>query len=58
MFRIRLDNDDLILDYVSGKIRRIFIGILPVDRIKVEVNHYDSTRGRIIFRRRNKDSKD
>lgn len=27
-------------------------------RIKVEVNRYDSTRGRIIFRRRNKDSKD
>nr|YP_010158208.1 translation initiation factor 1 [Cyrtophyllum fragrans]QRG30307.1 translation initiation factor 1 [Cyrtophyllum fragrans] len=49
MFRIRLDNDDLILGYVSGKIRRSFIRILPGDRVKVEVSRYDSTRGRIIF---------
>nr|QXI83667.1 translation initiation factor 1 [Kuepferia decorata] len=56
MFRIGLDNDDLIL--VSGKIRRRFIRILPGDRIKVKVSHYDSTRGRFIFRLRNKDSKD
>nr|YP_010169657.1 translation initiation factor 1 [Swertia nervosa]QRZ59479.1 translation initiation factor 1 [Swertia nervosa] len=46
MFRIRLDIDDLILGYVSGKIRHSFIRILPVDRVKVEVRRY---RGRIIF---------
>nr|YP_010745031.1 translation initiation factor 1 [Swertia divaricata]WET58430.1 translation initiation factor 1 [Swertia divaricata] len=46
MFRIRLDIDDLILGYVSGKIRRSFIRILPGDRVKVEVSRY---RGRIIF---------
>nr|YP_009972173.1 translation initiation factor 1 [Kuepferia otophora]QNH70409.1 translation initiation factor 1 [Kuepferia otophora] len=58
MFRISLDNDGLILGYVSGKIYRSFIRILPGDRIKVQVSHYDSTRGRLIFRLRNKDSKD
>nr|YP_009433346.1 translational initiation factor 1 [Zostera marina]YP_010193484.1 Translational initiation factor [Zostera nigricaulis]YP_010193655.1 Translational initiation factor [Zostera japonica]YP_010205226.1 translational initiation factor 1 [Chorda filum]YP_010574301.1 Translational initiation factor [Zostera muelleri]ATD85256.1 translational initiation factor 1 [Zostera marina]QZQ52704.1 Translational initiation factor [Zostera nigricaulis]QZQ52875.1 Translational initiation factor [Zostera japon len=58
MFRIRLDNEDIILGYVSGKIRRSFIRILPGDRVKIEISRYDSTKGRIIYRLRNKDSKD
>nr|YP_010924116.1 translational initiation factor 1 [Dasyphyllum popayanense]WKB10875.1 translational initiation factor 1 [Dasyphyllum popayanense] len=56
MFRVRLDNEDMILGYVSGKIRRSFIRILPGDRVKIEVSR--STRGRIIYRLRTKDSKD
>ncbi|KAI3499661.1 hypothetical protein L1887_35465 [Cichorium endivia] len=47
MFRVRLDNEDMILGYVSGKIRRSFIRILPGDRVKIEVSRYDSTRGRV-----------
>nr|QQO99469.1 InfA [Lonicera angustifolia var. myrtillus] len=58
MFRVHLDNGDLIIGYISGKIRRSFIRILPGDRVQVEVSRYDSTRGRIIYRLRNKDSKD
>nr|YP_010505810.1 translation initiation factor 1 [Chrysosplenium carnosum]UXE34612.1 translation initiation factor 1 [Chrysosplenium carnosum] len=58
MFRVRLDNEDLILGYVSGRIRRSFIRILPGDRVKMEVSRYDSIRGRIIYRLRNKDSND
>nr|YP_010504455.1 translational initiation factor 1 [Chrysosplenium griffithii]UXE33172.1 translational initiation factor 1 [Chrysosplenium griffithii] len=58
MFRVRLDNEDLILGYVSGRIRRSFRRILPGDRVKIEVSRYDSTRGRIIYRLRNKDSND
>nr|URQ21275.1 translational initiation factor 1 [Heptacodium miconioides] len=58
MFRVCLDNEDLILGYISGKIRRSFIRILPGDRVKVEVSHYDSTKGRIIYRLPKKDSKD
>ncbi|EXB51377.1 Translation initiation factor IF-1 [Morus notabilis] len=57
MFRIRLDNADMIIGYISGKIRKSFIRILPGDRVKVEVSRYDSTRGRIVYRlRSNKDS--
>ncbi|XP_015866115.2 translation initiation factor IF-1, chloroplastic [Ziziphus jujuba] len=57
MFRIRLDNADMIIGYISGKIRKSFIRILPGDRVKVEVSRYDSTRGRIVYRLRNlKDS--
>nr|YP_010428417.1 translation initiation factor 1 [Dicranostigma leptopodum]USN94280.1 translation initiation factor 1 [Dicranostigma leptopodum] len=58
MFRVRLDNGDLILGYISGKIRRNFIRILPGDRVKIEVSRYDSTRGRIIDRLPNQDSND
>ncbi|PRQ31319.1 hypothetical protein RchiOBHm_Chr5g0034161 [Rosa chinensis] len=36
MFRIRLDNADNIIGYISGKIRKSFIRILPGDRVKVE----------------------
>nr|YP_009661215.1 translational initiation factor 1 [Amphilophium chocoense]QBA67424.1 translation initiation factor 1 [Amphilophium arenarium]QBA67432.1 translation initiation factor 1 [Amphilophium cremersii]QBA67435.1 translation initiation factor 1 [Amphilophium dasytrichum]QBA67439.1 translation initiation factor 1 [Amphilophium elongatum]QBA67446.1 translation initiation factor 1 [Amphilophium magnoliifolium]QBA67451.1 translation initiation factor 1 [Amphilophium parkeri] len=64
MFRVRLDNEDLVLGYVSGKIRQSSIRILPGDKVKIEISHYDSTRGRIISRldneneNENKDSKD
>lgn len=53
MFRIRLDNADTIIGYISGKIRKSFIRILPGDRVKVEVSRYDTTRGRIVYRLRN-----
>nr|ACR24635.1 initiation factor IF1 [Nepenthes ventricosa] len=58
MFRVRLDNEDLILGYVSGRIRRGFIRILPGDRVQIEISRYDSTKGRIIYRLCNKDSND
>nr|QBA67427.1 translation initiation factor 1 [Amphilophium blanchetii] len=64
MFRVRLDNEDLVLGYVSGKIRQSSIRILPGDKVKIEISRYDSTRGRIISRldneneNENEDSKD
>jgi len=35
--RVRLDNEDLILGYISGRIRRSLIRILPGDRVKIEI---------------------
>lgn len=58
MFRVRLDNEDLILGYISGKIRQNFIRVLPGDRVKVEVSRYDSSKGRIIFRLRSRNPND
>jgi len=58
LFRVRLDNEDMIDGYVSGRIRRSFLRILPGDRVKIEVSRYDSTKGRLIYRLRNKDSND
>nr|YP_010158543.1 translation initiation factor 1 [Xylia xylocarpa]QRG30745.1 translation initiation factor 1 [Xylia xylocarpa] len=34
-----------ILGYVSGKIRHSFIRKLPGDKVKTEVNHFDSSGG-------------
>nr|YP_009309746.1 translational initiation factor 1 [Orobanche austrohispanica]ALJ02175.1 translational initiation factor 1 [Orobanche austrohispanica] len=59
MFRVRrLDNENMVLGYISGKIRCSFIRILPGDKVKIEISPYDLTRGRIIYRFQNKDSKD
>ncbi|QOJ17699.1 MAG: translation initiation factor IF-1 [Phycisphaeraceae bacterium] len=50
-FRVRLENNQEILAYVSGKMRKFFIRILPGDRVTVELSPYDLTKGRIIFRK-------
>ncbi|XP_027355295.1 uncharacterized protein LOC113865120 [Abrus precatorius] len=52
MFRVRLDNQDMILGYISGKIRKNYVRILPGDRVRVEVSRYDSSKGRIVYRLR------
>jgi translation initiation factor IF-1 len=49
-FRVRLENGQEILAYVSGKMRKFFIRILPGDRVTVEVSPYDMTKGRITYR--------
>ncbi|YP_009733788.1 translational initiation factor 1 (chloroplast) [Quercus robur] len=58
MLRIHLDNEDRILGYGSGRIQRSFIRIPTEDRVKIERSHYDSTKGHIVSRLRNKDSND
>nr|YP_009725684.1 translational initiation factor 1 [Allium cyathophorum var. farreri]QHQ72538.1 translational initiation factor 1 [Allium cyathophorum var. farreri]UNB15005.1 translational initiation factor 1 [Allium cyathophorum var. farreri] len=37
-----LYNEDLILGYISGKIRRSLIQTLPGERIKIEIRQYYS----------------
>ncbi len=50
MFRVELENGHKILSHVSGKMRRIFIRILPGDTVTVEMSPYDLNRGRIVLR--------
>ncbi len=50
MFRIELENGHKVLAHVSGNIRRNFIRILPGDRVLVELNVNDLSRGRIKYR--------
>ena len=50
MFRVRLENDHVILATISGKMRMHYIRILPGDRVSVEMSPYDLTRGRIVYR--------
>jgi translation initiation factor IF-1 len=49
-FKVRLENGQEILAYVSGKMRKFFIRILPGDKVTVEVSPYDMTKGRIVYR--------
>ncbi|OQY20598.1 MAG: translation initiation factor IF-1 [Desulfobacteraceae bacterium 4572_35.1] len=50
MFRVKLDNDHVVLAHISGKMRKFYIRILPGDRVTVELSPYDLTRGRITYR--------
>lgn len=49
-FKIRLENDQIIIGYLAGKMRRFRIRILPGDEVKVEMSPYDLTKGRVIYR--------
>ncbi|MBL9029347.1 MAG: translation initiation factor IF-1 [Caedimonas sp.] len=50
MFRVKLDNDHIILAHTSGRMRKNRIRILAGDRVTVEMTPYDLTKGRVIFR--------
>jgi translation initiation factor IF-1 len=50
MFKVALENGQVVLAYVSGKMRMHFIKILPGDRVTVELSPYDLTKGRITYR--------
>jgi len=49
-FKVKLDNDQIIMAYISGKMRMHFIKILPGDKVLVELSPYDLTKGRITYR--------
>ncbi|MBT5932476.1 MAG: translation initiation factor IF-1, partial [Flavobacteriales bacterium] len=36
-FRVKLENDHVILAHISGKMRMYYIKILPGDKVKVEM---------------------
>jgi translation initiation factor IF-1 len=50
MFRVKLENEHVVLAHISGKMRKYFIKILPGDKVTVELSPYDLTRGRITYR--------
>jgi translation initiation factor IF-1 len=49
-FRVKLENDYVVLGHISGKMRKNYIRILPGDKVTVEMTPYDLSRARIIFR--------
>ena len=49
-FRVKLENNHVVLGHISGKMRMHYIRILPGDKVGVELSPYDLTRGRINFR--------
>lgn len=53
MFRVNVDiggKSHEVLAYVSGKMRKHFIKMLPGDVVTLEISPYDLTRGRIVYR--------
>lgn len=52
LFKVKIEEGDkTILCYLSGKMRKNYIKILPGDKVSVEITPYDLNRGRIIYRR-------
>lgn len=50
MFRVKLENDHVILAHISGKMKKNRIRVLTGDKVNVEMTTYDFTKGRITFR--------
>lgn len=52
LFKVKLlEADKVILCYLSGKMRKNYIKILPGDKVRIEITKYDLDRGRIVFRK-------
>jgi translation initiation factor IF-1 len=51
-FGVMLDNEHRIIAYTAGKMRRGRIRSVVGDRVRVEMTHYDLTKGRIVYRER------
>ena len=51
-FRVELESGHEVLAYVSGRMRKHFIRILPGDTVTLELSPYDLTKGRIVYRDR------
>ena len=49
-FKIKLENGQEILAYLSGKMRMNKIRLIPGDSVRIQLSPYDLTRGRITYR--------
>jgi translation initiation factor IF-1 len=49
-FRLKLENNNIVLGHVSGRIRQNEIKILLGDEVCVEFSPYDLSKGRIVKR--------
>lgn len=51
LFKVKIaDSEKIMLCYLSGKMRKHYIKILPGDRVRIELTPYDLDRGRIVYR--------
>lgn len=49
-FRVKLENEHMLIAHSSGKIRQNRIRIILGDSVTVEVSPYDLSKGRITYR--------
>ena len=50
LFRVKLENEHIVIATISGKIRRHNINIFLNDKVDVEITPYDLSKGRIVYR--------
>lgn len=50
MFRVKLENNHIIIATISGRLRQNNIRILLGDSVDVEMSPYDMSRGRVVYR--------
>jgi translation initiation factor IF-1 len=51
VFKVRLDEEENeVMAYLSGKMRRAKIYVLLGDKVKMEFSPYDPNTGRIVYR--------
>ena len=50
MFKLELENKNIVTGYLGGRIKRNLIKILVGDKVTVELSAYDTSKGRIVFR--------
>ena len=50
LFRVEVQNKEIALCHLSGKMRMNFIKIMPGDRVRIEMTPYDKAKGRIVYR--------
>ena len=49
-FKVQIQGNHFITAYISGKLYKNFIRIMPGDKVTVEMSPYDLTKGRITWR--------
>ncbi|MBN1262951.1 MAG: translation initiation factor IF-1 [Candidatus Pacebacteria bacterium] len=49
-FRVEIEDGQIILCHLSGKMRMHYVRVLVGDKVKLEFSAYDKTRGRIVYR--------
>jgi translation initiation factor IF-1 len=53
-FRVELENGHVVTAHISGRMRKNYIRILNGDKVRVELTPYDLSKGRIVFRDKDK----
>lgn len=51
LFRVKLETEQVVLGYISGRMRQNEIKILMGDPVELEFSPYDLSRGRIVKRK-------
>lgn len=51
-FRVRLENEHIVIVYTAGKMRKYRIRTLVGDRVQIEMSPYDLDKGRLVYRER------